>query len=136
MSSSSALLLVLWQRPETADGRPGGSDLSTVPGLHMGLALASASASYLNLGLLWRALRREGVFEAEPGWVAHWARLGVACLAMVAVLWAGLALVAGLGQPARRCAGPAPGRLIAAGGAAFIVVLFACGFRLRHLRAP
>ena len=42
--------------------------IARVPGLHMGLALASALASYLNLWLLWRSLRREGIFVRQPGW--------------------------------------------------------------------
>ena len=129
------LLLVLWQHPETA-AQSWWSRLSNVPGLHMGLALASASASYVNLGLLWRALRREGVFTAEPGWVAHWARLACACLAMVAALWAGLALWPDWDDLHAASRVLRLGGLIAAGGFAFVVALFASGFRVRNLRAP
>ncbi|SFN20444.1 putative peptidoglycan lipid II flippase [Dokdonella immobilis] len=129
------LLLVLWQVPETA-AASWWSRLSTVPGLHMGLALASASASYVNLGLLWRALRRDGVFAAEPGWIAHWARLAGACLVMVAVLWAGLALWPDWDDLHVASRVLRLGGLIAAGGFAFVVALFASGFRLRNLRAP
>jgi putative peptidoglycan lipid II flippase len=129
------LLLVLWQRPETA-ADSWWSRLSTVPGLHMGLALASASAGYVNLGLLWRALRRDGVFTAEPGWATHLLRLAGACLAMVVVLWAGLVLWPDwdrlhAGSRVLRLSG-----LIAAGAFAFLAVLFASGFRLRDLRGP
>jgi putative peptidoglycan lipid II flippase len=100
----------------------------------MGLALASACASYLNVALLWRALKRDGAFTAQPGWMAHMARLGAACLAMVGVLGAGLyvgpdwALLDAGSRVLRLCG------LIALGGASFVAVLFACGFRLRDLR--
>src|SRR5690349_21989770 len=33
-------------------------------------------SSYLNLGLLWRWLRRDGVYEAQPGWGRFLVRLG------------------------------------------------------------
>ncbi len=96
---------------------------------------ASACASYLNLSLLWRALRREGIYQAQPGWLRH-DPADLRLLAMVAVLWAGMTLWpdwASLAAGARvlRLSG-----LIAAGSAAFVVALFAGGFRLRDLRGP
>jgi len=127
------LLLVLWHRPEdVADGWF--TALDRVPGLHVGLALASALASYLNLALLWRALRREGVYRRAPGWGRHLLRLGLACVVMVAVLLAGLFLWHDWTQ------WPAATRLtrllalIAAAGAAFVATLLALGLRLRDLR--
>ncbi len=128
-------LLMIWQQPGDS-ASSWWARLSEVPGLHMGLALASACASYLNLSLLWRALRREGIYQAQPGWLRHMIRLTCACLAMVAVLWAGMTLWpdwASLAAGARvlRLSG-----LIAAGSAAFVVALFAGGFRLRDLRGP
>ena len=50
--------------------------IAKVPGLHMGLALASALASYLNLAQLWRGLRRDGVYVRQPGWGRHLAAAG------------------------------------------------------------
>lgn len=126
-------LLMLWRTPESAD--IGWFErLSAVPGLHMGLALASACASYVNLLLLWRALKREGVYTAQPGWAGHSVRLGIACVAMCAVLWLGLeywadwAAVSAGSRVARLAA------LVIAGGSSFVAVLFACGFRLADLR--
>ncbi len=82
-------LFALWHRPDDLGG--GWLDaLARVPGLHMGLALASALASYLNLAQLWLALRRDGIYVRQPGWTAHLVRLGVSCAAMVAVIVAGL----------------------------------------------
>jgi putative peptidoglycan lipid II flippase len=109
--------------------------LAGVPGLHTGLALASACAGYVNLLLLWRALRRDRVFTAQPGWTRHLLRLGIACAAMVAVLvagslfwpeWNGLPVATRITRLAA---------LITAGGSAFALVLFAAGFRMRDLRA-
>src|SRR4249919_1171701 len=77
-----ALLFALWQQPGDLDeGWLKG--LSKVPGLHMALAAASALASYLNLALLWRALRRDGIYQREPGWARFTLRLVLACAVMV-----------------------------------------------------
>ena len=55
-------------------------------GPHTGLALASSVAAYINAGLLFRSLRKQGTYKPEPGW----SRLGLAvlagCIAMVAVI--------------------------------------------------
>jgi putative peptidoglycan lipid II flippase len=42
--------------------------LLKVPGAHAGLALATALASYLNAGLLFRHLRKTGVYQPAAGW--------------------------------------------------------------------
>ncbi|HEY0180717.1 MAG TPA: lipid II flippase MurJ, partial [Dokdonella sp.] len=129
-----AVLFALWHRPEDlADGWLGAP--ARVPGLHMALALASALASYLNLVQLWTALRRDGVYVRQPGWGAHLLRLGLACAAMVAVIGAGLARWPDWSAwtPATRALRLTI--LIGAAGAAFVVALFAAGFRLRDLRA-
>jgi len=128
------LLFHLWHRPEDlADGWF--AAIAKVPGLHMGLALASALASYLNLGQLWLALRRDGVYVSQPGWTRHLLRLGAACAAMVAVLAVGLWQWPEWGDwtPISRVL--RLGVLIASGGGVFLATLFACGFRLRDLRA-
>ncbi|MGB0132959.1 murein biosynthesis integral membrane protein MurJ [Dokdonella sp.] len=129
------ILMLAWNSPIDAEAGLW-ARLSTTPGLHMGLALASACASYLNLALLWRYLRRDGVYHAQPGWTAHLLRLALACIAMLAVLWSGLSLVPDWGDLAAMARVYHLGALIAAGGAAFVVVLFGSGFRLRNLRAP
>jgi putative peptidoglycan lipid II flippase len=129
-----AFLFLLWQQPGDLD-EGWLAAIARVPGLHMGLALASALASYLNLAQLWLALRRDGVYVRQPGWGRHLLRLGLACLAMVAVL------AAGLWHWPDWSAWPPLTRvwrlavLVAAGGSSFLAVMFACGFRLRDLRA-
>ena len=58
---------------------------------HTGLALATSLAAYLNAGLLFRGLRREGVFEFQPGWVSFLVRLmcANAVMSVFLVLYAG-----------------------------------------------
>ena len=130
-----AALLLLWDKPEMANSG-WFARLSAIPGLHMALALASACASYLNLALLWHALKRDGIYQAQAGWARHLIRLALACLAMSAVLWLGLehwsdwVSVSASSRALRLTA------LVAAGGGSFIATLFAAGFRLRDLRAP
>ncbi|HEX7770305.1 MAG TPA: lipid II flippase MurJ, partial [Dokdonella sp.] len=127
------LLFWLWHAPADLDAGWMAA-LARVPGLHVGLALASALASYLNVALLWRALRRDGVYPRQPGWGLHLARLALACLAMVGVLGAGL------WHWPDWSAWAVPTRiwrlalLVAAGGGSFLAVLFAAGFRLRDLK--
>jgi len=84
-----AILYVLWVPAHLKQG-PILHALSSVPGLHFALGMASAAASYLNLLLLWRWLRQAGVYERKPGWGVFLLRLAVACTAMVAFLVAGL----------------------------------------------
>jgi putative peptidoglycan lipid II flippase len=56
-------------------------------GPHTGLALASSAAAYINAGLLYRGLRKEGTYHPEPGWGAINRAVLIACGAMVAAIW-------------------------------------------------
>ena len=128
------VLFQLWHKPEDlGDGWL--AAIAKVPGLHMGLALASALASYLNLGQLWLALRRDGIYVAQPGWTRHLVRLGAGCTAMVAVLAIGLWHWPEWGDWSTATRALRLGVLIASGGGVFLATLLACGFRLRDLRA-
>jgi putative peptidoglycan lipid II flippase len=108
--------------------------ISKVPGLHLALALASALASYLNLGLLWRWLKRDGVYAPQPGWRRQMSGLVVACLVMVTILlagrwlWPDFSVMSSAGRIWRLAA------LVGAGGGAYAVVLVAMGFRIKDLR--
>lgn len=55
-------------------------------GPHAGLALASSAAAYLNAGLLYRGLRKRGVYTPERGWLRLWIAVIIACTAMGALL--------------------------------------------------
>ncbi|TGD71563.1 murein biosynthesis integral membrane protein MurJ [Mangrovimicrobium sediminis] len=103
---------------------------------HMGLALATSVAAWLNAGLLLRGLLRDGVYAWQPGWGGFCLRLLLGTVAMAAVL---LMLA---GDPAlwqdwgwqRRALELA--LLCAAGAGTYLAVHLLAGTRLRHLRAP
>src|SRR5210317_470889 len=101
---------------------------------HAGLALATALAAALNAILLYRGLRKAGVYRPGDGWSWLVVRVGVASAAMALVLWqlAGPASTwLELGLSARI------GRLalcIVAGVTAYFAVLAILGLRPRHLR--
>src|SRR5690606_29831593 len=59
-----------------------------VPGAHGGIALATALAGIFNAWLLWRFLRRGGLYRPQAGWGAFLLRLLLACVAMVVVVLA------------------------------------------------
>jgi len=56
---------------------------------HAGLALATTLAAALNAGLLYRQLRREGVYVPPAGWGRLWLALGVSGGLMAALLYWG-----------------------------------------------
>ena len=109
--------------------------LGGVRGAHGGIALATALAGGLNAVLLWRALRRSGLYRPEPGWGGFLLRLALACVAMAAVV---LSLRHGIGAWTQ-IDGPVArvGWLvlaIGAGAGCYALVLVALGLRPRHLR--
>src|SRR5690606_10503325 len=61
--------------------------LLIVPLAHVGLALATSLAAFVNAGLLWRALRERGLASVGRDWYAFLARVAGGLVAMVAVLW-------------------------------------------------
>lgn len=103
---------------------------------HVGLALATSFAAWLNAGLLFRGLSRDGVLRPGPGWARLAPRLTLAVVAMAAVLllitpdtvsWQAL--------PAWQRGGGMV--LVCAGGAAtFAAALLLGGLRPADLRAP
>lgn len=103
------------------------------PLAHAGLALATALASFINSGLLYRALRREGIYRPEAGWAALLARVMLAGAVMAGVLWIGshdLSLWFPLSAVERATNLAA---WIAAGGITYLVSLWLLGLRFHHL---
>ncbi|MDR1708423.1 MAG: murein biosynthesis integral membrane protein MurJ [Candidatus Accumulibacter sp.] len=105
-----------------------------VPLRHAGLALSIGLAACLNAGLLYRGLRRQGIYTPQPGWPAFLGRLALALAALAATLW----LAAGSTQDwlawplwtrAARLA-----LLVAAGAAVYFAALYAAGFRIEDFR--
>ena len=102
---------------------------------HALLALSTSSAAALNTVLLWRGLRRAGIWRSSRGFSGLLIRIVLANLAMAAVLvllagdLTGWLEAAPLNRVAR-CAG-----LIVAGAAAYFATLLALGVRHSHFAA-
>lgn len=62
---------------------------------HVGLALAISLAAYLNAGLLYRALKAQRMYRAEPGWGGFLLKVCAASAAMGLLLWWGSGDTAG-----------------------------------------
>jgi putative peptidoglycan lipid II flippase len=60
--------------------------LLVYPLKHVGLAAAVSAAAFVNAGLLYRRLHRDGVYRPLPGWAAFLARVGLASAAMGGLL--------------------------------------------------
>jgi len=54
---------------------------------HVGLALATSLSAFVNAGLLYRGLRRQGVYQPLERWGRYLSRLLLANIVMAAVLW-------------------------------------------------
>ncbi|MEO6799269.1 MAG: murein biosynthesis integral membrane protein MurJ [Rhodanobacter sp.] len=127
------LLFELWA-PPALQQQGWLEGIARVPGLHLGLAIASALSSYVNFLLLWHWLKRAGVYQRQPGWTRHWMRLLLACAVMVMVLlcgrwvwphWSGVPIFTRIWHLAV---------LVLAGGLSYVATLYGAGLRLRDLR--
>lgn len=103
---------------------------------HVGLALATSLAAFLNAGLLFRGLRSRGVYCAPSGWGAFAGMLLLGNVVMAGVLYLALGqfgdwLTMSFMDRALAVLG-----LCGLGFAAYVVTLLCCGFRLSQLRSP
>ncbi len=101
---------------------------------HAGLALATSLAAFINAGLLYRGLRRSGVYTPAPGWRPLFRQVLIANLAMGGLLWLG---AGNLNVWLERNAvhrGLWLALWVAAAMLVYFLVLLLSGFRLRHLR--
>lgn len=102
-------------------------------GPHTGLALASSVAAYINAGLLYRMLRRQGAYQPEPGWGRVILAVTAGCAAMVALLvWQTGALPLWAEAPATVRA-TRLSVLVIVGALVYAAATLAAGLRLRHL---
>ncbi len=100
---------------------------------HAGLALATSLAGFVNSGLLYRLLRRQGVYQPAPGWGRFLVRVLVANLLLAALLTLGPAETrVWVGLTARERLLDL-GFWVAAGVATYLGVLVLLGFRKRDL---
>ncbi|MFC5697924.1 murein biosynthesis integral membrane protein MurJ [Pseudomonas sp. GCM10022186] len=98
---------------------------------HAGLALAISLAACMNAGLLYWQLRKQQLFQPEPGWGKFLCKLVLAVLVMCAVLLGVMHLLPAwdLGGMAERLL--RLGVLVGAGVIAYFGMLVLLGFRLR-----
>lgn len=61
--------------------------LTGAAGAHAGLALATALAGYINAGMLFFTLRKEGIFAPCSGWTSHLLKISLATLVMSVLIW-------------------------------------------------
>jgi putative peptidoglycan lipid II flippase len=103
---------------------------------HVGLALSTALAAYVNVMLLYRGLRIRGVYMPAADWLKTWLRYGFANSFMVTVLligtyylnnWAVWGILERILYLALLCV---------SGGVAYILGLGIAGFRPKDFRAP
>jgi putative peptidoglycan lipid II flippase len=98
---------------------------------HAGLALAIGLGACLNAGLLFRHLRRHGIYQPQPGWAVFFAKVAVAVGAMVLALWSGM------GAEAAWLTGGILSRavhlswLVALGAGTYFLALYLLGIRLK-----
>ena len=101
---------------------------------HAGLALAIGLAACINATLLYRGLRRQGIYTPQPGWMKFCAKLILALLAMGGVLWAvsgdsNAWLTWSLSTRLFKLS-----LVVAAGAATYFATLALTGFRLKDFR--
>jgi putative peptidoglycan lipid II flippase len=129
-----ALLFETWA-PADLQQLPWLDGIARLPGLHLGLAIASSVSNYLQFALLWRYLKRAGVYTPQPGWTRHWLRLCIASAAMMAVLVAGIWLWPEWTGVRIAVRAWHLAILALAASATYVAALFAGGFRMRELHA-
>jgi len=98
---------------------------------HVGLALALALGALLNAALLYRGLRRHGIYTPQPGWIGFFLKLAVSAAAMSAALWYAMGDSAWWLAAGWQARVPALAALVALGLGVYGACLLAFGFRLR-----
>lgn len=103
---------------------------------HVGLALATSLAAYLNAGLLLRGLRRADIYSVSEGWSAFTVRLIVATAVMcLVILWLSPDTAFWSEWAWRRRAWEI-GLLCGAGALVYLIAHVVLGTRMHHLRGP
>lgn len=100
---------------------------------HLGLALATALAAYINSGLLFRALRKQGIYHYARGWGRFVFQVLLANSVMVLLLSGLLWLWPDWSAYAWQQRVLYLGAMCGAGVATYVAVLLLTGMRPRHL---
>ena len=101
---------------------------------HAGLALAIGLGACLNAGILYYQLRKQAVFQPQPGWTTFLVKLGTALAALGVALWFGMGdtslwLSYGFSQRASHLA-----LLVLGGMTLYFATLWGLGFRVADFR--
>jgi putative peptidoglycan lipid II flippase len=105
---------------------------SDVPGAHAGLATGTTLSAYLNASLLYRQLRRNGVYRAETGWNSLALKVGAATAAMGGALFTMTPALAQWSDWTATQRGVQLCGLIALGAAIYLLTLLMLGVRPRQ----
>ncbi len=103
------------------------------PLAHAGLALATSISAFINAGLLYRGLRKAGVYQPESGWMKVLIKVAIAGSLMALTLWIYVPELpqwiqwSGLERTVQL------GKWISIGGAIYVGTLFLLGVRWRDL---
>jgi len=105
-------------------------------GPHMGLAAATTVSSFINALLLWRGLRKKGIYQPADGWRKLLAQIGLAGVIMGGFLWwiadhVDIWLQAGNLWRISHLTG-----IVLAGGVVYFVALWLVGVRSQQFRRP
>jgi putative peptidoglycan lipid II flippase len=103
------------------------------PLAHMGLALAISLAAFINAALLFRLLRKEGVYLPHDGWARLLLQVALASVAMALVTGWGAGDLASWAQAGVATRVLRLALLVALGVVVYIVVLLVLGVRPREL---
>lgn len=104
------------------------------PAPHAGLAAATSLSAFINSGLLYRGLLRDGVITPAPGWGRFLLRVGVAGGVLIVVLLQAVPPTSAWIEAGfwTRCLWLAAA--VAGGACAYFGALFAVGFRMGDMR--
>jgi len=97
---------------------------------HAGLALSIGLAASLNAGMLYRGLRRLGIFQPQAGWGKFVLKLLLAMLVMASCLWLGMGTETGWLQGNLFSRALHLAWLVPLGAASYFATLWVLGFRL------
>ena len=98
---------------------------------HAGLALAIGLGACLNAGLLYRVLRKQGIYRPQPGWGVFLLKVAASVGLMAVVLYATMGDAAWWLAASWRAKAPAAIGLVVLGAATYGACLVAFGFRPR-----
>jgi len=100
---------------------------------HVGLALATSLAAFLNAGLLLFALKKEKVYRSEPGWVGFLLKVCTASAGMGLLIWWGTGDTASWLSMSSWQRSVKLMLWVGLGGGFYFIILYIMGLRVRSM---